>query len=119
MSASQKAFNKALNGYIFEQKKVLIDDFQGFLKEKLPDNDDKIDEIIDKFKEIHVSIHKDEKIKNEKTPRKKTAYNNYIRVKLAELKKNSSDNVDYRKNFSTASKGWKNLSESEKKKFEP
>ena len=62
MSSTHKAFNKALNGYIFEQRKVLIDDVKGFLKEKLPDNDDKIDEIIEKFKEIHVSIHKDEKI---------------------------------------------------------
>lgn len=118
MSTSQKNFNKALNSYILSQKNLLIDNFEKYLKEKIPDED--VDDIIKKFKDTHITVIKEEKIKSEKKPRKKTAYNNFMKFKLAELKKeNSDETVNYRKNFSIASKSWSELSDDQKKKYEP
>lgn len=119
MSASQKNFNKALNGYILSQKYLLIDNIEEYLKEKLPNED--VDDIIQKFKDTHITVNKEEKIKSEKKPRKKTAYNNFMKFKLALLKEenNSDDTINYRENFSIASKSWKELSDNEKKKYQP
>ncbi len=125
---ARKTLDKALENMIKDEQNKAIDEISQHIKESISDSDIDIDEVLSNFKEIYF-VNKNDQMSSEEKGKKKstnkntgkqkkpTSYNNFKRIRTAEISKENGDKISGKERIDMVNQEWKTKTPAEKEKY--